>query len=267
MKIGFVQFAPVFGEVASNLARAKTLLAGFDGDIVVLPEFFNSGYLFVSKDEVERLAEEIPTGPTTTMLLEIARAQNIHIVAGLPERAGERFFNSAVVVSPQGLLGTYRKSHLFFEEKLFFTHGDTGMKVFDIAGCKVGVMVCFDWFFPETMRVLALAGADLVCHCANLVLPFCQNAMVTRCLENGVFAITANRTGNDIRGAKRLDFTGASQITGPRGEILYRATAERDEVFSVEVDIHRSRDKQLNPFNDLFADRRVDCYGAITTAL
>lgn len=263
MKIGFAQFAPIFGETKINLQKAASLLESFDGDLVVLPEFFNSGYLFSSAEEVSSLAEEIPHGETSAMLVETARKKELHIVAGLPERCGDKIFNSAIVVSPSGVVGTYRKSHLFFEEKLFFSAGDTGFRVFDIGQCKIGVMVCFDWFFPESMRALSLMGADIVCHCANLILPFCQSAMTTRCLENGVFAITANRAGSDIRGAKRLDFTGASQIVTTRGEVLHRASTTDDEVASVEIDVAAARDKRLNPHNDLFADRRPEFYGKL----
>jgi len=261
LKAGFIQFAPVLGDVKGNLAQAEALLANFDGDIAVLPEFFNSGYLFTSAAEVAALAEAIPGGLTTKMLLATAQRRGIHIVAGLPESAAGRFFNSAVVVSPQGVLGVYRKLHLYAEEKLYFRAGDKGLRVFDVGLCKIGVMICFDWFFPEAMRSLALQGADIICHCANLVLPFCQNSMSTRCLENGVFAITANRTGSDVSSDKRLDFTGASQITGTRGEVLYRAAAEGEAVASRCLDITAARDKRLNAYNDLFADRRRGAYG------
>jgi predicted amidohydrolase len=88
------------------------------------------------------------------------------------------------------------------EEALWFCPGDRDFPVFDIGPCKIGIMICFDWFFPESMRILSLKGADVICHSANLVLPFCQDAMVTRCLENHVFAITANRIGMENRGGK-----------------------------------------------------------------
>ena len=263
MKIGFVQFAPIFGAVKENLAKAEMLLNNLDGELAVLPEFFNTGYLFSTNDEVARLAEEAPDGMTTAMLISVARKKNIYIVAGLPERAGDLFYNSAVIVSPQGFAGVYRKTHLFFEERLFFTPGNSGLNVFDIGTCKIGVMVCFDWFFPESMRVLALKGADVICHCANLVLPYCQDAMVTRCLENGVFAVTANRTGSDVRSGKRLDFTGASQITGRKGEIIHRASSKEDEVLSIDIDVLAASNKQLNEYNNLFKDRRCDYYGEI----
>ena len=119
------------------------------------------------------------------------RGRSLHVVVGLAERAQDHLYNSAVLIGPNGYIGTYRKIHLFFEETLWFTPGNTGFQVWDIGQAKVGLLVCFDWFYPEAARTLALQGADILCHPSNLVLPHCPDAMVTRCLENHVFAITA----------------------------------------------------------------------------
>ncbi len=261
MKIGFVQFEPLFGEIDRNLARVGGLIMKSDADLLVLPELFNTGYVFTSKEETIFLSEEVPQGRTTRMLCEFAREKGAFIVGGLAERAGDCTFNSAVLVSPWGYVGRYRKTHLFFEEKLWFDPGDEGFRVYDIGMCKVGIMICFDWFFPEAMRVLSLMGADLICHPANLVMPFCQDAMKTRCLENHVFAVTANRTGTETRENRSLLFTGASQITGLDGGILCRAGEDSEEVRTVEIDPESARDKNLNDYNNLFADRRPEFYG------
>ncbi|MFB3925521.1 MAG: nitrilase-related carbon-nitrogen hydrolase [Syntrophales bacterium] len=260
MKIGFIQFTPDFGNIERNLEKVRELSSGIDADILVLPELFNTGYLFVSEKEVEDLSEEIPGGRTTAALEKIARDRNVHITAGLAEKSGGRFFNSAVLISPQGYMATYRKIHLFSEENLWFSPGDRPFEVYDIGKCRVGVMICFDWIFPESMRVLALKGADVVCHPANLVLPYCQDAMLTRCLENRVYAVTANRTGVEERGGKVLRYTGKSQITGPDASILCRAGSGAEETGVVEIDIEAARNKRLNLFNDLFSDRRPFFY-------
>jgi len=260
MKIGFVQFDSLFGEVERNLGRVEELLTASDADLIVLPEFFNTGYLFTSEEEAADLAEDIPAGKTTKALCRIAREKNLHIVAGLPERHGGILFNSAVLISPSGYVDTYRKIHLFNEEKLWFSPGDKGFAIHDIGCCRIGIMICFDWFFPESMRILSLKGADVICHPANLVLPFCQDAMLTRCLENRVFAVTANRTGSENRGGKQFHYTGKSQITGPQANILYRAGSHSDEVGLCEIDVDVSRNKRLNPYNHLFDDRRVEFY-------
>ena len=261
MKIGFVQFKPLFGEIDGNLERVEKLIMQTDADLLVLPELFSTGYLFRSKQEALSLSEEVPQGKTTQALCEFAREKGAFIVGGLAERDRGRAFNSAVLASPEGYIGKYRKMHLFSEEKLWFDPGNGGFSVYDIGVCRVGIMICFDWFFPEAMRILSLMGADLICHPANLVMPFCQDAMKTRCLENHIFAVTANRTGTETRGEKSLFFTGRSQITGIDGRILCRAGEGSEEVQSVEIDPESARDKKLNDYNNLFADRRPGFYG------
>jgi predicted amidohydrolase len=263
MRVGFVQFCPRFGKRDHNLKWVEEMIRGTEADLLVLPELFNSGYLFLFKEEVARAAETVPAGPTTQLLLRLARETNMHLVGGLAERAGGRLYNSAVLASPRGWVRTYRKSHLFVDEKAFYHPGDTGFLVFDIGEARVGLMICFDWIYPESARVLALKGADIICHPANLVLPFCQSAMVTRCLENGVYAITANRTGTETRGDNSLTYSGMSQITGPQGDILAQAGATEDAVVVVEIDPLRARDKMVTERNDLLADRRPELYGEI----
>jgi predicted amidohydrolase len=260
VKVAFIQFDPVFGDIEGNVGKAVAMIERTEAEVIVLPELFNTGYLFVSKDEAFDLSEPVPGGRTTEALCAVARKKNAHIVAGLNERQGDSLFNSAVIVAPSGHLGTYRKIHLFNEEKLWFQPGDLGFQVYDIGSCRIGVMVCFDWYFPESMRTLALRGADLVCHPANLVLPFCQDAMLTRCLENRVFAVTANRTGEERRGGKVFRYTGGSQITAPGAKVLYRAGAETEEIGTAGIDLSLARDKNLNPYNHALLDRREEFY-------
>jgi predicted amidohydrolase len=165
------------------------------------------------------------------------------------------------MTGPDGFIGVYRKTHLFAEEKLWFSPGDTGFRVWQTPIGNIGIMVCFDWFFPESARTLALKGADLIAHPANLVLPYCPDAMPTRCLENRVYAVTANRTGREQRGGKeRLEFIGTSEIVSPAGEVLCRAARDSEEFGSAEIDIAAARNKNLNPFNNLFEDRRKEYY-------
>jgi predicted amidohydrolase len=260
MKAGFVQFSPEFGKVDANIDKAIAMIEKADAELLILPELFNSGYLFVSHKEVLELAEEIPAGKTVKALCSRARKKKIHIVAGIAEISGSNLYNSAILVSPSGYIATYRKIHLFNEEKMWFQLGNTGFNLYDLGPCKIGIMICFDWFFPESARILALKGADILCHPSNLVLPHCQDSMLTRCLENKIYAITANRTGCEERGGQIFTYTGKSQITSPEARILYRATAEGDEIGSVDVDISLARNKKINEYNDLFADRRIEYY-------
>lgn len=263
MLAGFLQFDPIFGDVKGNLCRVLQALSGKRADLVVLPELFNTGYQFISRDEVVALSEEVPSGFTTRGLIELSKQANVHIVAGMAERNGGSFYNSAVLTGPAGFIGVYRKTHLFFEEKLWFSPGDTGFKVWKTPIGNIGIMICFDWFFPESARTLALKGADVIAHPANLVLPYCPDAMPTRCLENRVYAVTANRTGKEERGGKeRLQFIGTSEIVSPNGDVLCRAAKDSAEFGSAEVDIAAARNKDLNSFNNLFEDRRKEFYSS-----
>ena len=260
MKAGFVQVEPLFGEVDKNMEKVEKLIDNVDADLLVLPELFNTGYVFTSIDEVAALSKEIPKGKTTQALMRMAKSKDVFLVAGIAKKSDDKYFNSTVIVSPQGYIGTYRKIHLFFEEKLWFDPGDGNFEVYDIGKYKFGVMICFDWFFPEAMRALSLQGAHIICHSSNLVLPFCQDAMKTRCLENRVFAITANRTGTEARNGKSLTFTGKSQITGHTAEVLYQAAPDTDEVGIVDVNMTIAENKRLNGYNDIFEDKRPEFY-------
>ena len=265
MKAGFYQFDPVFGRKDENLDKVLSALQGADADLIVLPEFFATGYQFISQDEVAGLSEKIPGGRTTEMLSALSVKKGCYIVAGLPERDADTFYNSAVIAGPQGFLGMYRKTHLFFEEKLYFRPGDTGFRVWDTEMGIIGIMICFDWFFPESMRELALMGADIIAHPSNLVLPYCPQSMPVRCLENKVFAITSNRTGEECRKERQsLRYIGQSQITSPEGTILLRAS-EHEEILSViDIDPAEARNKSLNSLNNIIADRRPEMYPKIS---
>lgn len=261
MFAGYLQFNPLFGKVTSNLDTVVSRLERADCELMVLPELFASGYQFSSQEEVRALAEPVPDGPTTQRLVEVARRRRMWIVAGLPERAGAVCYNSAVVVGPSGFFGCYRKTHLFFEETFFFKPGDSGFQVWDIGPAKIGVMICFDWYYPEAARTLALRGADIICHPSNLVLPDCPDSMPVRCLENRVFAITANRIGTEARGGKDpLTFIGNSEIVTPKGCILHRAPRDQEELTILEIDPAEARAKTLTPYNDLLKDRRPTLY-------
>jgi predicted amidohydrolase len=212
---------------------------------------------------VAELSEAIPGGFTTQRLCEIAKDKKLWLVAGLPERAGRVFYNSSVLIGPKGYVTTYRKTHLFYEEKLWFKPGANRFRSYDIGKARIGMMVCFDWYFPEVARALALAGAEIICHPANLVLPHCPDAMITRCLENRVFAITANRIGSEQRGGKkRLTYIGQSEIVDPKGRILFRAPRNQELLKIVEINPREARHKTLNRYNNLFRDRRVELYNA-----
>ncbi len=158
-------------------------------------------------------------------------------------------------------MSTYRKLHLFQEEKRWFSPGDRPFEVITIDDARIGIMICFDWIFPEACRTLALRGADIICHPANLVLPLCPDAMVTRCIENRVFAVTADRTGTETRGDRSLRYIGRSQVINPAGKRLLVSGEEAEELMEIEIDHLGARNKSILSLNDLFGDRRPEMYG------
>jgi hypothetical protein len=176
MRAAAVQFAPVFGEVELNLTRALRFISDQDADLFVFPELALSGYVFASRAEALELAQA-PDGPELRRVAEAAAAKRACVVIGFAERAGSSVFNSSFFAAPDGARAVYRKIHLFDREKTLFDPGDGPPLVVEASGARLGLMVCFDWIFPEAARTLALAGADVLCHSANLVLPYCQNAV------------------------------------------------------------------------------------------
>jgi predicted amidohydrolase len=230
-------------------------------DLLVLPELCNSGYNFESPEQAWRTSEDVQDSSFIQYLESLCRCHGFHIVSGLNERSGDRLFNSAVLVGPRGYVGRYRKLHLFMNEKDIFQPGDKGFPVFDIGPCRVGMLVCFDWQFPEAWRILALKGADLICHPSNLVLPgLAQRAIPIHALTSRVYVVTANRIGTE----GDLTFTGLSTIADPRGDVLLQASSAREEVGVAGIDLFLARDKNVTPRNDVFADRRPEQYSLLT---
>jgi predicted amidohydrolase len=230
MKVGFIQLSPVLGDLDATMSKVKKHMDRFTAaDLVVLPELCNSGYNFESSQQARDTAEPVESSVFLEYLHSVCVRHDRYIVTGFNERDGDRLYNSAILIGPGGICGKYRKLHLFLNEKDIFTPGDVGLPVFDVSGCKLGLLICFDWVFPEAWRVLALKGADVICHPSNLVIP-------------------------------RLAQTGLSTIAGPRGEILCQAGPSEEESGLVEIDLAAARDKMVTPRNHLLQDRRPDEY-------
>ena len=262
VRVGYIQFAPIFGVKEANLERVADLLSGAKADLVVLPELFSTGYVFESRDELESLAED-ETGLTFAALKDLSARGGMAIVAGIAERSGHECYNSCFLFAGGEVRARYRKAHLFDREKELFSPGDSPFVVYDLNGVGIGLMICFDWIFPEVSRLLAIRGAQIICHPSNLVLPYCPRAMITRCIENRVFAITANRTGVETRAGIGLKFIGMSQIIGPRGEVLVRASSEEEGLRVIDIEPSLAKDKMVTPRNHVLADRRADLYAEL----
>lgn len=270
LKVSCIQFEPAFGDVAGNVARSSELIraaARDGGKLIVLPELANTGYVFETQEEAFALAEDVPDGPTSQAWGALARELGVHIVAGIAERGGDVLFNSALITGPDGFIGTYRKSHLWARENLFFRKGDLGFPVFDTALGRIGIAICYDGWFPETFRQLALAGAEIVCIPTNWVpmpgQPDSDPAMANTlhraaAHSNGIFIACADRIGVE----RGQPFEGQSLIIGTKGwTISGPASRDRPETITATIDLDEASRKQLNEFNSVLGDRRSDVYG------
>ncbi len=262
MKVGFYQFQPKLLDIEYNLKKIENTLGEVKADLIVLPELATTGYLFCDKDEVKKVSVVAYNSETAQFFLNLSQKNNCSYVVGFSELGEDnKFYNSSILVNPTGEIFLYRKTHLFYEEKLWFTPGDTGFKVFSAKdNVKVGMMICFDWMFPESARSLALNGAQIIAHPSNLVLPWCQRAMFARSLENRVFSITANRIGTEKRCSKELHFTGQSQILSTIGETLISATENEEILKLIDIDPNEADKKDVNEYNNILSDRRTDLY-------
>ena len=276
MRTAVFQFDVRIGDVAANVAaagRAARAAADAGVDVLVLPEMATAGYAFADHEEMAAHAEEATPaslGRALTGWAELAREHRLYICGGFPEAAGGNFYNSSALVGPGGLVGVYRKVHLFFKEKHLFQPGDLGFPVFDLPFGRVGMQVCYDIFFPESTRSLVLGGAQLVLSPGNFVRNFRRRVYDDRgytqadvaamgiASQNQVYFALADRTG-DERG---IGFIGASIIVGWDGwPLAGPGSADHEELLVAEMDLaEATRKRQRNPENHGILDRRPEAY-------
>ncbi|WP_027805012.1 nitrilase family protein [Paraburkholderia caledonica] len=268
--VACVQMEPHVGEKQANVARSIKLIeeaAEHGASLVVLPELANTGYVFSDRDEAFTLAEDVPSGETALAWADAAQRLGVHVVAGIAERDRVRLYNSALLVGPSGIVGTYRKLHLWNNENLFFEPGNKGVPVFHTPLGRIAIAICYDGWFPEVYRLAATQGADLVCVPTNWVpmqgQPADQPAMATTLTmaaahSNGLMVACANRIGTE-RGQL---FVGQSLIVGGDGwPLAGPVSSDHEEILYAEIDLNRTRaGRNLNPFNHVLRDRRTDVY-------
>ena len=268
MLVAVAQIDPQLGEKDRNLATCVARMeeaAAAGAQLLVLPECSITGYMFGSLDEAMPYAEEI-AGPTTEALERECARLDLYVVCGLLERAGDALRNAAVFVGPDGLIGTYRKTHLpFLGVDRFVTPGDE-LPVFDTPLGRIGIEICYDLRFPEVTRTLALKGADIVAHPTNFPMAAkIQTELITvaRAAENRIYLLTANRVGKERWG----EFCGWSQIVDPFGTRLAEAGETEEALLVAEVDVEKARDKDYVIPGEyelyLFGHRRPELYGAL----
>ena len=241
--------------------------------LVCLPELFRSLYFCQKQDyKCFQLAEPIP-GPTTQLLSAAAKKHKITLVSSLFEkRTGGLYHNTAVVFGPNGkILGTYRKMHIpddpGFNEKFYFTPGDTGFQPIDTPAGRLGILVCWDQWYPEAARLMALRGAQILIYPTAIgwargekkdVCQTQRNAWQTiqrsHAIANGLFVLSINRTGRE----NNLDFWGTSFVSNPMGHVVAEASTHRAEIVRASLQLSETTTtRQHWPF---LRDRRVDAY-------
>ena len=235
MKVSSIQMDCILGDKEHNVKKALALLdmaCGMGSTLAVLPELFSTGYRV--KDLDMDLAETIP-GETTKKLANIAQSRGIYVVGALLEHGESRgvIYDTAVLVSPEGIEGIYRKIFLWDAERVRFKKGDS-FPVFKCSFGSLGIQICYEVGFPEGARILSLKGADILLYPSAFGAKryyVWDVATRSRALENGVFLIASNRSGKE----NDLEFGGHSRIISPTGEILSEAS-QNDEVIISEID-------------------------------
>ena len=257
-RVSIIQFMPELANPEENVRRLEPLInKASDSLLVVLPELANSGYNFRNKEEAFRCAEEIgQKGLFQEFILAKAREKSIYIVTGIDEREGDMLFNSAILVGPEGIIGKYRKMHLFMNEKDIFQKGNAGLPVFDLGAFRIGMMICFDYLFPEPWRMMAMKGADIICHPSNLLTENAQRCIPGLSLMNRIYIANANRTGTE----RRITFNGNSLICRPDGKITGMLSGDQAGVLTQTIDVTLARNKMVTARNHVFNDRRPESY-------
>ncbi len=266
MRIACVQMEPRIGEKAENVARSVAFIneaADGGAELVVLPELANTGYVFKSLEEALGLSEPVPDGETTRAWADIAARRGLHIVAGITECVGNVLFNSAVLLGPAGYIGTYRKMHLWGDEKKVFAPGDLGFPVYETPLGRVGIGICYDGWFPEMYRLQALQRAQVVCVPTNWV-PMPGQTDDYAAMANTLTMAAAHTNGLVIACADRIGiergqpFEGQSIIVNATGWPLARAGKTGETIIYADVTLsHRSG---VGTDNDVLGDRRTDVY-------
>ncbi len=286
MKVGIIQQRNV-ADVKANVLHLATKIRELvknGAELIVMQELHNSQY-FCQTEDVENfeLAETIP-GPSTTFFGDLAKKLGVVIVTSLFEkRAAGLYHNTAVVIEKDGsIAGIYRKMHIpddpGYYEKFYFTPGDIGFKPIQTSVGKLGVMVCWDQWYPEAARLMALQGAELLIYPTAIGYESSdskeeqerqrmawQTVQRGHAVANGIPVVTVNRVGlepDPSRQTNGIQFWGTSFVAGPQGELLYEASKDKEEVSIIEIDMKRS--EQVRRWWPFLRDRRIEDYGNIT---
>ena len=261
-KVAAIQYAPTLFEKEKNLLDQLEMVeeaAKNDAKLIVMVEMATTAYCFFDREEIAPYVEPIP-GPTTGRFGEIAARYGCYIVVGMPEVDPETdiYYNSLALVGPEGVVGKYRKTHSFISENTWAKDGDLGLPIFRTELGNLGGLICMDASFPETARVLALEGADVICFPTNWLLEKAPApAWITRAFENGVYLVAADRWGNE----RTVEFSGGSAVIDPDGAVQSYLDTGNGIVYGT-VDISKARDKRFteDKAGDKLIERRPTLY-------
>lgn len=270
VRVACGQFAPAVGDKQGNLQQCASIIeraARGGAQVVVLPELASSGYVFESRAEARSLADAYDGGETIALWSRLTRDLNLHIVGGFCEADGATLYNAAAVIGPAGPVGLFRKVHLWGDENLFFTPGDLGFPVFATPLGTLGVAICYDGWFPETYRTMALAGAELVCVPTNWV-PIPGQDPAREAMANVLTMAAAHSNSICIAAADRVGtergqpFIGQSLIVSHTGwPVGGPASPTEDAIIFADLDLAAAkRARCWNDFNHPLRDRRADAY-------
>ena len=276
VRIACVQMEPIVGEKDRNVRRSIEMIeeaAGKGATLVVLPELCNSGYVFDTREEAFALSEEIPAGPTCQAWAGVASKHGLHIVAGIDERDCDALYNSSVVIGPHGYVGTFRKVHLWNKENLFFEPGNLGFPVFKTPIGRIGTFICYDGWFPESYRLCALQGADIVCVPTNWV-PIPGQDENHEPMSNHPTMAAAPSPKSDCPQSpatcteRQQPFIGQSIIVSYTGwPVSGPASPDKEEIIYADVNLSDARRKRnWNEYNQVLRDRRTDLYNEMLGA-
>ena len=269
--VACLQFEPDFGDLRRNIEASVALLdqaADAGATLAVLPELCDSGYVFETREEAFGLGSDPTSSPSIRAWSDAAARRGLHVVAGFCERAGAALYNSAAVIGPEGLIGVYRKTHLWGAEALFFERGDLGFPVFQTRLGRIASLICYDGWFPESWRLCAVQGADIVCVPTAWVpmpnqpgdTPAMSNILcMAAAHSNSMFVAAACRTGVE----RGQPFIGQSLIVSNEGwPVAGPAPKDAPAMLTARINLADARrGRSLNDFNQLMRDRRGDIYG------
>jgi len=257
MKVAQIQFEPKLGDCGYNLNRIIGFLEQCkEMDLIVLPELANSGYLFNDRNHAFEVANQDACRDYLNSLINFSEANNVFIVSGYLEKEGDKLYNSSIFISPDGSTGNYRKIHLFMDEKKIFEPGNLGLPLFNIDGYKLGMLICFDYLFPEIWRIMALKGADIIVHPSNLITQNAYIVVPAQALMNGYYIITSNRIGTE----GDITFCGRSMVVDTRGNVINEFGNLDEGILVSDINPAKSRNKMVTSGNHIFDDRRPSEY-------